>query len=337
MMSSWYTQHGKNSDVIITSRIRLARNISGIPFNSRLNAEEQKQIKERVKSAICDSNTPYAKTLKFIDMNDVPENECYAMVERHIISPEFAQNRQNKAIIISEDESVCVMIGEEDHIRIQVLYSGLELEKAYDIAERIDSFLGDTLHFAFDEKLGYLTQCPTNLGTGLRASVMLHLPLLESTREISLIADSVSKIGFTVRGMYGEGTESAASLYQLSNQITLGISERDALKNLTAITMQIVEKELSLRNSANRTLLEDKICRAYGILKNARVISTKEMMQLTSMIKLGISMGIIDIDSSVPIRILIECQPHSLMRKCGICDADERDINRAITIRNLLE
>ncbi len=336
-MSSWYTQQGKNSDVIITSRIRLARNISGIPFNSRLNAEEQKQIKERVKSAICDSNTPYAKTLKFIDMNDVPENECYAMVERHIISPEFAQNRQNKAIIISEDESVCVMIGEEDHIRIQVLYSGLELEKAYDIAERIDSFLGDTLHFAFDEKLGYLTQCPTNLGTGLRASVMLHLPLLESTREISLIADSVSKIGFTVRGMYGEGTESAASLYQLSNQITLGISERDALKNLTAITMQIVEKELSLRNSANRTLLEDKICRAYGILKNARVISTKEMMQLTSMIKLGISMGIIDIDSSVPIRILIECQPHSLMRKCGICDADERDINRAITIRNLLE
>lgn len=336
-MSSWYTQHGKNSDVIITSRIRLARNISGIPFNSRLNAEEQKQIKERVKSAICDSNTPYAKTLKFIDMNDVPENECYAMVERHIISPEFAQNRQNKAIIISEDESVCVMIGEEDHIRIQVLYSGLELEKAYDIAERIDSFLGDTLHFAFDEKLGYLTQCPTNLGTGLRASVMLHLPLLESTREISLIADSVSKIGFTVRGMYGEGTESAASLYQLSNQITLGISERDALKNLTAITTQIVEKELSLRNSANRTLLEDKICRAYGILKNARVISTKEMMQLTSMIKLGISMGIIDIDSSVPIRILIECQPHSLMRKCGICDADERDINRAITIRNLLE
>ena len=336
-MSSWYTQHGKNSDVIITSRIRLARNISGIPFNSRLNAEEQKQIKERVKSAICDSNTPYAKTLKFIDMNDVPENECYAMVERHIISPEFVQNRQNKAIIISEDESVCVMIGEEDHIRIQVLYSGLELEKAYDIAERIDSFLGDTLHFAFDEKLGYLTQCPTNLGTGLRASVMLHLPLLESTREISLIADSVSKIGFTVRGMYGEGTESAASLYQLSNQITLGISERDALKNLTAITMQIVEKELSLRNSANRTLLEDKICRAYGILKNARVISTKEMMQLTSMIKLGISMGIIDIDSSVPIRILIECQPHSLMRKCGICDADERDINRAITIRNLLE
>lgn len=336
-LSSWYTQSGKNSDVIITSRIRLARNIAGVPFGSRLTDEEKKRINESVKSAICDSNTPYAKTLKYIDMNDVPENECFAMVERHIISPEFAQNRYNKAIIISDDESVCVMVGEEDHIRIQVLYSGLELEKAYDIAERIDTLLGDKLHFAFDENLGYLTECPTNLGTGLRASVMLHLPSLESTREISMIADSVSKIGFTVRGMYGEGSESAASLYQLSNQITLGISEKDALKNLQAITMQIVEKELSLRESANRTLVEDKVCRAYGILKNARVISTNEMMNLTSMIKLGISMGILDIDSTVPMRILIECQPYSLMRKFGDMDAEERDIKRAITIRNLLE
>ncbi len=336
-MSSWYTQNGNNSDVIITSRIRLARNISGIPFGLRLTMDAKKQINERVKSAICDSNTPFAKTLKYIDMNDVPENECYAMVERHIISPEFAQNRHNKAIIISEDESVCVMVGEEDHIRIQVLYSGLELEKAYDMAERIDTLLGDKLHFAFDEKLGYLTECPTNLGTGLRASVMLHLPMLESTHEISVIADSVSKIGFTVRGLYGEGSESAASLYQLSNQITLGISEKDALKNLQAITMQIVEKELSLRLSANRTILEDKVCRAYGLLKNARIITTKEMMQLTSMIKLGIGMGIIDIDSTLPMRILIECQPNSLMRKFGELDAEERDIKRAITIRNLLE
>lgn len=336
-MSSWYMQNGKNSDVIITSRIRLARNISGVPFGSRLTSEQKKQINERVKSAICDSNTPFAKTLKYIDMNDVPENECYAMVERHIISPEFAQNRNNKAIIISEDESVCVMVGEEDHIRIQVLYSGLELEKAYDIAERIDTLLGDQLHFAFDEKLGYLTECPTNLGTGLRASVMLHLPLLESTREVAVISDSVSKIGFTVRGMYGEGSDSAASLYQLSNQITLGISEKDALKNLQAITMQIVEKELSLRASANATILEDKVYRAYGLLKNARIISTNEMMKLTSMIKLGIGMGIIDIDSTIPMRILIECQPYSLMRKYGVLEPEERDVKRASTIRNLLE
>ena len=335
-MSSWYTQCD-NNDVIITSRIRLARNLSGVPFGSRLTAEQKKQINERVREAICDSNTPYAKTLKYIDMNDVPENECYAMVERHIISPEFAQNKENKAILISDDESICVMIGEEDHIRIQVLHSGLDLHKAYDIAERIDTFLGEKLNFAFSEKLGYLTECPTNLGTGLRASVMLHLPLLESTREISAIADSVSKIGFTVRGIYGESSESQASLYQLSNQITLGISEKDALKNLEAITTQIIDKELSLRETARGVALEDKVCRAYGILKNARIISSKEMMNLVSMIKLGVGMGIINIDNTLPMRILIECQPNMLMRKYGSQDAHERDVKRAETIRTLLE
>lgn len=335
-MSSWYTQCD-NNDVIITSRIRLARNLSGVPFGSRLTAEQKKQINERVREAICDSNTPYAKTLKYIDMNDVPENECYAMMERHIISPEFAQNKENKAILISDDESICVMIGEEDHIRIQVLHSGLDLHKAYDIAERIDTFLGEKLNFAFSEKLGYLTECPTNLGTGLRASVMLHLPLLESTREISAIADSVSKIGFTVRGIYGESSESQASLYQLSNQITLGISEKDALKNLEAITTQIIDKELSLRETARGVALEDKVCRAYGILKNARIISSKEMMNLVSMIKLGVGMGIINIDNTLPMRILIECQPNMLMRKYGSLDAHERDVKRAQTIRTLLE
>lgn len=335
-MSSWYTQCD-NNDVIITSRIRLARNLSGVPFGSRLTAEQKKQINERVREAICDSNTPYAKTLKYIDMNDVPENECYAMMERHIISPEFAQNKENKAILISDDESICVMIGEEDHIRIQVLHSGLDLHKAYDIAERIDTFLGEKLNFAFSERLGYLTECPTNLGTGLRASVMLHLPLLESTREISAIADSVSKIGFTVRGIYGESSESQASLYQLSNQITLGISEKDALKNLQAITTQIIDKELSLRETARGVALEDKVCRAYGILKNARIISSKEMMNLVSMIKLGVGMGIINIDNTLPMRILIECQPNMLMRKYGSLDAHERDVKRAQTIRTLLE
>ncbi|MEE1198452.1 MAG: protein arginine kinase [Acutalibacteraceae bacterium] len=335
-MSSWYTQCD-NNDVIITSRIRLARNLSGVPFGSRLTAEQKKQINERVREAICDSNTPYAKTLKYIDMNDVPENECYAMMERHIISPEFAQNKENKAILISDDESICVMIGEEDHIRIQVLHSGLDLHKAYDIAERIDTFLGEKLNFAFSEKLGYLTECPTNLGTGLRASVMLHLPLLESTREISAIADSVSKIGFTVRGIYGESSESQASLYQLSNQITLGISEKDALKNLEAITTQIIDKELSLREAARGVAIEDKVCRAYGILKNARIISSKEMMNLVSMIKLGVGMGIINIDNTLPMRILIECQPNMLMRKYGSLDAHERDVKRAQTIRTLLE
>ena len=334
-MSSWY-KTCDDSDIIVTSRIRLARNIDGMPFPSRMTEDMRMKLNSTVKEAVLNSNTPFAKSLKFIDMNDVPENEAYAMVERHIISPEFAANKRNKAIIISDDESVCVMIGEEDHIRIQVMYNGLSLEKAYDTAERIDTLLCDKLHFAFNPQLGFLTECPTNLGTGLRASVMLHLPLLEASNDISSIADSVSKIGFTVRGMYGEGSESKASLYQLSNQITLGISERDALKNLEAITRQIIDKEQKSRNECNKIRLEDRIYRSYGILKNARMMNTGEMMKYISLIKLGCSMGILQIDKTLPVRILIEGQPNMLMRVYGTMDSDERDIKRAEMIRALL-
>lgn len=336
-MSSWYKTVGEQSDIIVTSRVRLARNISGIPFSMRLDTAAREDIKQRVKAAISESNTPFAKTLKYIDMNDVPEREVYAMVERHTISPEFAKNREGKAIIISEDESVCVMVGEEDHIRIQVIYSGLALDKAYNVAERIDTLLCEKLHFAFEQKIGYLTACPTNLGTGLRASVMLHLPMLESTREISAIADSVSKIGFTVRGMYGEGSESSAALYQLSNQITLGISEKDALSNLQAITRQIVEKEAAVRAACNRAVLEDKVFRAYGLLKNARIMSTKEMMNLVSLIKLGTTEGILKLDGMLATSMLIETQPNMLCRRFGELDANERDIKRAEIIRSMFE
>lgn len=334
-MSSWYND-AVNNDIIVTSRIRLARNIQGIPFPSRMNDDMRTELNNSVKNAILESNTPFSKSLKFIDMNDVPEREAYAMAERHVISPEFAANKRNKAIIISEDESVCVMIGEEDHIRIQVVYSGLALEKAYDIAERIDTLLCDKLHFAFNPQLGFLTECPTNLGTGLRASVMLHLPLLEAANEVSVIAESVSKIGFTVRGMYGEGSEAEACLYQLSNQITLGISERDAIKNLEAITGQIIDKEQLCRAECNRIRLEDRIYRSYGILKNARLINTGEMMKYISLIKLGVSMGILQIDKTLPVRILIEGQPNMLMRRFGAMDSEERDIKRAEMIRDLL-
>ena len=334
-MSSWYNA-GTDNDIIVTSRIRLARNIEGIPLPSRMSDDMRATLNSSVKAAIIDSITPFSKALKFYDMNDVPECEAYAMVERHVISPEFAENKRNKAIIISEDESVCVMIGEEDHIRIQVVYNGLSLEKAYDTAERIDTLLCDKLHFAFNPQLGFLTECPTNLGTGLRASVMLHLPLLEASDEISTIADSVAKIGFTVRGMYGEGSEAKASLYQLSNQITLGISERDAIKNLEAITGQIIDKEQLCREECNKIRLEDRIYRSYGILQNARLINTAEMMKYISLIKLGASMGILEIDKTLPVRILIEGQPNMLMRRYGMLDSEERDIKRAEMIRELL-
>ncbi len=334
-MSSWYTALNNENDVVISTRIRLARNLADMPFPARMTEAQREELKERVKNALQESNTPFAKTLKFIDMAAVPENEIGAMVERHIISPEFAASNKNRAIILSEDESISIMVGEEDHLRIQVLLGGLQLEKAYDIAEQLDSILHANLHFAFDSQLGFLTECPTNLGTGLRASVMLHLPVCEQSGEISLLSDTVGKIGFTVRGMYGEGSKSSASLYQISNQITLGISEKNALDNLKIIIGQIAEKERAAAKEINTLQIEDKAYRALGILKNSRILSGKEMMNLLSLIKLGQSVGIIKEDINT-VRLLIEGQPHMLMRKYGEMTPEERDICRASDMREVM-
>ena len=335
-MSSWYTTHAPEDDIAVSTRIRLARNLSGLPFPARMTPEQRKELNLKVKNAVLQSNTPFAKNLKYIDMADVPQTEIAAMVERHIISPEFAEENADRAIIISADESISIMIGEEDHVRIQVILGGLQLEKAYDTAEQLDSLLYNELHFAFDRSLGFLTECPTNLGTGLRASVMLHLPVTESNGEISSIAETVGKIGFTVRGMYGEGTKASASMYQVSNQITLGISEKNAIDNLKIITAQLIDKERKARNGLNKIKLEDMCFRALGTLQNSRILSSKEMMDLLSRIKLGISMGIIKTDV-LPIKLFIEGQPNMLMKKYGQLEPEERDIYRAAFIRDALK
>ena len=335
-MSSWYTSHAPEDDIAVSTRIRLARNLSGLPFPARMSSEQRKELNLKVKNAVLQSNTPFAKSLKYIDMADVPQTEIAAMVERHIISPEFAEENAERAIIISADESISIMIGEEDHVRIQVILGGLQLEKAYDTAEQLDSLLYNELHFAFDRSLGFLTECPTNLGTGLRASVMLHLPVTESNGEISSIAETVGKIGFTVRGMYGEGTKASASMYQVSNQITLGISEKNAIDNLKIITAQLIDKERKARNGLNKIKLEDMCFRALGTLQNSRILSSKEMMDLLSRIKLGISMGIIKTDV-LPIKLFIEGQPNMLMKKYGQLEPEERDIYRAAFIRDALK
>lgn len=335
-MGSWYNSHVPEDDIVVSTRIRLARNLPGIPFPARMTNEQRRELNLKVKSAIEDSNTPFSKSLKYIDMGDIPHTEIQAMVERHIISPEFAAENSERAIILSSDESISIMIGEEDHVRIQVILGGLQLEEAYDTAERLDALLYGSLHFAFDRNLGFLTECPTNLGTGLRASVMLHLPVIESSGEISRLADSVGKIGFTVRGMYGEGSKAKASMYQVSNQITLGISEKNALDNLKIITQQLIEKERGEREGLNRIKLEDMCFRALGTLQNCRILSSEEMMNLLSLIKLGLSMGIIKSDV-LPVKLLVEGQTYMLMKKYGQMEPEERDIYRANLMREALK
>ncbi|MCQ2478724.1 MAG: protein arginine kinase [Clostridia bacterium] len=332
---SWFS-NGLNEDIAVSTRIRLARNIDGIPFPAKMTAEQFNEVKSKIKDIILKNGSNAGGKLNYIEMKDIPENERLSMVERHIVSPQFVSNCENRAIIISEDETVSVMIGEEDHIRIQVIISGFNLEKAYGIAEQIDKLLCDNLDIAFDGKLGFLTECPTNLGTGLRASVMLHLPVTESMGNIGKIAESANKIGFTVRGTYGEGSKSRASLYQISNQITLGVSEKNAIDNLKVITSQIIEKEKQSYNSIDKRLFEDNCMRSLGILKYARILSSEEMMKHLSNIKLGISIGIIK-DNICPTKLLIEGMPYMLMKKFGDMTPDERDIYRANMIRKELE
>lgn len=334
-MSCWYTVSAPQDDIAVSTRIRLARNIKGIPFPSKMKPEQFKTVCNAVKKAIAESNTPYAKSLKYIDMEDIPDVERFAMVERHIISHRFASNYQNRAIIFSDDESICIMIGEEDHIRIQVLLGGLQFEKAYEIADAIDTILCNGLDLAFEDRMGFLTECPTNLGTGLRASVMLHLPLIENNGELSALADFIGKFGLTMRGMYGEGSKGIASLYQISNQITLGISEENAIDNLKTSAMQLIQRECGYRKRVNRIKLEDRCMRSLGILENARILTSDEMMARLSDVKLGVAMGIVECNTS-PIKLMIEGQPNMIMRKLGGLSPEERDIERAKMIRNLL-
>ncbi len=336
-MRNWYENVDALNPLVVSSRIRLARNIKGVPFPKRMNTAQKEETLKSIKDLLDGISIDSVGTLKYIDMEAVPEEELFAMVERHIISPDFAKKAGPKGIVISENEAVSIMLLEEDHIRLQVIQGGLKLNEAYEIAKKIELILSKGLTIAFDSQLGYLTECPTNLGTGLRASLMLHLPILEGSGSLSTIADSVSKIGLTVRGMYGEGSRSHASLYQLSNQVTLGISEQAAIDNLSAIANQIVQKELSARENLDKKALEDSVYRALGTLRYARLLTSEEMMKLISSVKLGVEMGILeDIESALPMSLLIETQAFSLQKTNGRMTPSDRDILRASIIRERL-
>lgn len=332
-MSCWFNPSKPQSTIAISTRIRLARNIKGIPFPAQMTPEQFKTVNDLVKNAIYESDELVTKSLKYISMNDIPQIERFAMVERHIISKNFASNYQNRAIIISDDESICIMIGEEDHIRIQVLFDGMQLEKAYNIANSIDKILYSSLNIAFDSRIGFLTACPTNVGTGLRASVMLHLPMIGDN--MKNFSNLITQNGFTIRGMYGEGTKALASLYQISNQITLGMSENEAIKNLKMITNKAIEKENIARRGTNKLTLEDKVMRSYGILKNARLLTSEELLSKISDVILGVGMGIVEC-KTWPIELLVNTQPNMLMKKVGEISPYERDIERATMVRNSL-
>lgn len=321
---------------MISSRIRLARNIKGIPFTGRMTVEQKKAVCTKVKEVA--SAIPGYK-FDYIDMENVTAIQAGSMVEEHLISVEFANNREGEGLLLDRKHNVSVMINEEDHLRIQVLGRGEKLATLYETASEIDDALDEKLHFAFSEKLGYLTHCPTNLGTGLRASVMMHLPALHESGLINKIINTVSQVGLTVRGMYGEGSEPAGCVYQVSNQITLGISEKDTIERLEDIVRQIARNEAALREKMLENIsIEDRVFRSYGIAREARIMSSQEFMKLMSDIRLGIEGGLLNLDTKVLDELCIKFQPYTLMLYGGEgMEIRQRDIKRAEIVRDKLK
>ena len=331
--NKWYRSTGQDGDVVISTRVRLARNLPRVPFPACMNPEQKRQAADTILKALPE------RGYRVIDMHTLPHITALSLVERHLISPEFSKREEGSVLCLSEDESASLMIGEEDHLRIQVMQAGLELDRAYRTADELDTALDSRLHFAFDDRLGYLTQCPTNLGTGMRASLMLHLPALQDGGAIQQLANTVSKLGLTIRGLYGEGSKPEGAIYQLSNQVTLGISESAAIENLKGIAAQIIREERAGREELCRNPQSpDRVWRSLGIRRTARLLRGDEFMSLISNLRVGVSLGMIEGISLDLIGGLIgDAQPATVMAMAGKeMEPAERDAARAEMVRTRL-
>ena len=336
--SSWLRADGPHPDIVISSRVRLARNLSGLSFSHMDNEGDMKKVVELVLDSI--SKSDLLKNYHRINIDQLSNIDKLFLVEKRLISPEQTRGT-NKYAAVNQDESVSIMINEEDHIRLQVVLSGLQLGKAWETADSVDNDLEKNLSYAFSEEWGYLTSCLTNTGTGLRASVMLHLAGLVITKQINKILQAVSQLGLAIRGIYGEGTEALGNIFQISNQVTLGGKETDIISNISRLSEQLVEHEKSARETLlndSRDYIEDKIYRAYGIFKNARIISTIETIELLSDIRLGLAMGILkDLSLYQLNKLFIITQPAYLQMLEGHeINSKLRDIKRADIIRQTL-
>lgn len=332
---AWYNTTGNESGIVLSTRVRLARNSEDYPFPARLDTKEREKVCKIIKGAL----EGYTEDkLIYREMSSLEPYEAVSLAEKHLISPGFAYETQGRALVLSENEEISIMLCEEDHIRIQVVLPGLALNEAWEKADKIDSVIEKQVNYAFKENLGYLTQCPTNLGTGMRASVMLHLPALTGKGAMRRLSTTVAKLGLTLRGSFSDDNEGAGNIYQLSNQVTLGISEEAALKNLSSIAMQIVAQE----KQARALLVKDedfidKIYRSWGVLRSAYKLSSRELTNLVSYVSVGACEGIIDVPSDKLIGAVIELQPATLNVSQGEkLTENQRDILRAQKVRELL-
>jgi protein arginine kinase len=339
---TWYIDQGPEGDVIISSRIRLARNLSGYPFPHKMDHTQASQAAEDIQAAFYGTNENLRKLYLSVNLEELSDEDRLSLAEKHLISDQLAQSGRDHRLIISRDESLAMMINEEDHIRIQSMQSGLALETAYQHASEISLMLEQKLPLAYSEEYGFLTACPTNTGTGMRASVMAHLPGMSMAGSLRNIVESLSKLGFAVRGYFGEGSKSQGNLYQISNQLTLGFSEEDLISDLKRVVQQLIGQERQIRRELykHRSLaLEDKLMRSYGILSNARRISTEEALTLLSDIRFAISLGLVHGVSGSDInRLHASLGPAGIQKLNGRpMNADERDQARAEMIRKIFQ
>lgn len=340
-ISDWMRGTGPDSDIVISSRIRVARNLHGIPFPLLATTQQSADSMERLMEVGQSSELSKLGPFETVKMAELNEMERQVLVEKHLISPNLANESRNGGLILSKDESISIMVNEEDHLRIQCLYPGLQIHKAWEAASHIDDIFESKIDYAFDEKRGYLTSCPTNVGTGIRASVMVHLPALVLTSQINRILQAVHQVGLAVRGLYGEGSEAIGNLFQISNQITLGQSEEEIMENLYGVVKQIIEHERAAREQLQQgsvTKLTDRICRSYGILKHAAIMDSKEAAQRLSDIRLGSDLQLLKEVSPVMLNeLMVMTQPGFLQHIYNKpMNADDRDIYRARLIRETL-
>ncbi len=340
-MRKWYINEGPDSDVVLSSRVRLARNFKKYPFPHKATPEQQKQIIEDTKDALYKGNQQMTETFEFYNFGTLNNIEKSVFVEKHVASKELLEGKRERGILLSSDERISIMINEEDHLRIQCLATGMQLNEALEVCNNIDDLLSEFIEFSWDENIGYLTSCPTNIGTAIRASVMMHLPALVMTGYIKTVIEALGKLGLAVRGMYGEHTEASGNMFQLSNQITLGKSEEDILLSIKNIATQIIEQERALRQQLlrqNKYQLEDRIFRSFGILKNSRIIATNECLKHLSDLRMGVDLGIIEGISIEDINeIMLLVQPGSLQEKAKKrLNVNERSIVRAKIVRDMM-
>lgn len=334
---NWYLESGKDSDVIISSRIRFARNVKEFPFKEKMTKDQKKEFFEKIKFI-----TPsIGYGLKFCYLKDIDDLTKMALVEKHLISPEIALNKeQEEAILINEEENICIMLNEEDHVHLQVFSSGLDLQNTLKLAIELEEKLDELLGFSCSKDYGYLTACPTNVGTGLRSSVMVHLPALKITGNLSKVLHIVNSFGMTIRGSYGEETKAKSDIYQISNNQTLGMTENEIVTNLENITKKVMEQERLARKylAKNTDDLEDKVYRSYGILTNARKLTTEECDNLLSDIKLGTDLGIIEeLKDNVVKELMLYTKPANLQKKVGkVLDVKERDKKRVEVVKQVI-